>query len=348
MTCRRLATWGVALVVAGALMGRLGAQETGHHAPSLATASQKPARPPIHTTMEELHQHGGVPSGWRFSLPSGNPQAGRAVFAKLECYRCHAIKSESFPQSSSQESPSGPELTGMGSHHPAEYLAESILNPQTVVVLGPGYTDAAGLSIMPDYRDSLTVAELIDLVAYLKSLGGDDEHARMAGRHSGEGQAEHRQLLDTMAGHYRIRVVYHESQGSGHQHGAAPVSGTNPQGQNHLMVFVTDGTTGTEVPYLPVSAVIYTPTETPRPVRLLPMVAGEGFLYGADVTLPPRPARVTIAIGAIRIRVMPSAAGRFTKPENVSFDWIPQPPGPSSPSVDHHPSRGESGTEHGH
>jgi L-cysteine S-thiosulfotransferase len=347
MTRRRLATWGVALIVAGALMGRLGAQETRHQGPSLATSSQKPSKPPIHATMEELHQHGGVPFGWKFSFPSGDPQAGRAVFAKMECYQCHAIKSDSFPQSSSPGNPSGPDLTSMGGHHPAEYLAESILNPQTVVVLGPGYTDAAGLSIMPDYRDSLTVAELIDLVAYLKSLGGDDKHARTAGHHSGEGQAEHRELLDTIAGHYRIRVVYHESQGSGHQQGAVPVSGTNPQGQNHLMVFVADGTTGTEVPYLPVSAMIHTSTETPHTVRLLPMAAGEGFLYGADVTLPPTPSKVTIAIGAIRIRVMPSAAGRFTKPENVSFDWIPQPLGPSSPSADHHPSHGESGTGHG-
>jgi hypothetical protein len=348
MTRRRLATWGVALAIAGALMGRLAAQDTGHHAPSPATPSQNPSKPPVHITMEELHQHGGVPAGWTFSFPSGDPQSGRAVFAKLECYQCHAVAGESFPQTSSAERPSGPELTGMGGRHPTEYLAESILNPQAVVVLGPGYTDTAGLSIMPDYRHSVTVDELIDLVAYLKSLGGGHEHARTVGHHSGEGQAEHRKLLDTIAGRYRIRVVYHESQGSGHQHGTAPVSGTNPPGQNHLMVFVTDGTTGTEVSYLPVSAVIHTPAETPHPVRLMPMVAGEGFLYGADVTLPPRPARVTIAIGAIRIRVMPSAAGRFTKPETVSFDWIPQPPGPSSPSADHHPSRGESGTGHDH
>lgn len=40
---------------------------------------------------------------------------------------------------------------------------------------GPGHTGPDGRSVMPDYRESLTVAELIDLVAYMQSLKG--EHA---------------------------------------------------------------------------------------------------------------------------------------------------------------------------
>jgi hypothetical protein len=38
------------------------------------------------------------------------------------------------------------------------------------IVDGPGYTDDRGLSTMPDIREKITVGELIDLVAYLKSL----------------------------------------------------------------------------------------------------------------------------------------------------------------------------------
>jgi hypothetical protein len=67
-------------------------------------------------------------------------------------------------------------LTGVGSHHPPEYFAESILNPNAIIVIGPGYTGADGLSIMPDFREVLTVADLIDLVAYLKSLQGAHDH----------------------------------------------------------------------------------------------------------------------------------------------------------------------------
>lgn len=50
----------------------------------------------------------------------------------------------------------------MGTQHPAEYFAESVLNPNAVIVTGPRYTGPDGLSVMPDYRDSLTVTELID------------------------------------------------------------------------------------------------------------------------------------------------------------------------------------------
>jgi hypothetical protein len=58
----------------------------------------------------------------------------------------------------------------MGEHHPAGYLAESILNPNAVIVEGPGYTGPDGRSTMPDYREHLSLADFIDLVAYLKSL----------------------------------------------------------------------------------------------------------------------------------------------------------------------------------
>jgi methionine-rich copper-binding protein CopC len=62
----------------------------------------------------------------------------------------------------------GPDLTEVGRRHPG-YLVESIMNPNAMIVDGPGYTDSRGLSIMSDYRNELTVGELIDLVAYLKS-----------------------------------------------------------------------------------------------------------------------------------------------------------------------------------
>lgn len=126
--------------------------------------------PPIRTTMEALHAQGGVPKGWKFLLPPGDAEEGRKVFVALECFACHQVQSEDFPQASKTPRGSGPELTGMGSHHPAEYLAESIMNPNRVIILGPDYTGPDGLSKMPDYSDSLTVKQLVDLVAYLKSL----------------------------------------------------------------------------------------------------------------------------------------------------------------------------------
>jgi len=129
-------------------------------------------REPIRATMEQLHEAGGVPRGWAFRLPSGDAKRGRAVFARLECYRCHRLRGEPHPAPSA----AGPELTGIGGHHPAGYIAESILDPNAVIVEGPGYTGPDGRSTMPDYRDVLSVADLLDLVAYLETQGGVHRH----------------------------------------------------------------------------------------------------------------------------------------------------------------------------
>ena len=97
--------------------------------------------------------------------PPGNVAQGRAVFVKLKCFTCHTVQGETVPARSRP----GPDLTEAGSRLPG-YLVESIRNPNAMIVDGPGYTDDRGSSIMPDYRDNLTVGELIDLVAYLRTL----------------------------------------------------------------------------------------------------------------------------------------------------------------------------------
>ncbi len=136
-------------------------RHAGHH------HGEPEAEPgPFRVTMEELHAQGGVPKGWSFALPAGDPAQGREVFARLGCFACHKVSGEKFPASVGV----GPDLTGAGAHHPAGYLLESILNPNAVVVEGPGYTGPDGRSIMPDYRGQISAAELVDLVAYLKSL----------------------------------------------------------------------------------------------------------------------------------------------------------------------------------
>jgi mono/diheme cytochrome c family protein len=119
----------------------------------------------VRITMDTLHQLGGVPPGWTLSPPSGDPARGRAAFEQLGCHTCHAVRGESFAAPIAP----GPELTGMGGHHPAAYFVESILNPSAVVVDGPGYVGADGRSTMPAYPE-MTVAQLADVVAYLGSL----------------------------------------------------------------------------------------------------------------------------------------------------------------------------------
>jgi mono/diheme cytochrome c family protein len=60
--------------------------------PGLAIA--QPSEASVQIYMEALHQHDGSVPGWRFTLPAGDPTAGRAVFAKLECFQCHTIQGE--------------------------------------------------------------------------------------------------------------------------------------------------------------------------------------------------------------------------------------------------------------
>jgi len=117
--------------------------------------------------MAALHAQGGVPLGWQPTLPPGDPAAGRRTFDALGCPACHRVAGETF--ASRVPEPRGPELTGMGSHHPPAYFAEAIMNPDAVRIDGPGYLDDDGRSIMPAY-DTMTMGELADVVAYLASL----------------------------------------------------------------------------------------------------------------------------------------------------------------------------------
>lgn len=143
----------------------------------------RPAPPAVQpVTMEALHRSGGVPVGWRFTPPPGYVDAGRQAFIDYGCVSCHTVQGEQFPLPPDEERSPGPDLTGMGSHHPPEYFVEAILNPNAVLVDGPGYLGPDGWSIMPEYPD-MTLADLADLVAYLHSLtsgGGHDMRAHHA------------------------------------------------------------------------------------------------------------------------------------------------------------------------
>ncbi len=171
-------------------------QPVGKAQPSAATPVLIMASPGPRFSMEELHRMGGVPAGWQLSPPPGDVNRGREAFVSFGCHRCHAIAGEAFPESRSGP---GPELTGMGEHHPPAYFVEAILNPNGILIEGPDYLTAEGTSRMPSYPD-MSLAELADLVAYLSSLRGSEgtshPHHRPesaekhAGTHYGPGSAE--------------------------------------------------------------------------------------------------------------------------------------------------------------
>jgi mono/diheme cytochrome c family protein len=125
-----------------------------------------------------------TPKAWRFTLPPGRVDAGRKVFGEFECFKCHAVQGEEFPAPKVDEGRDGPALAGMGGMHPAEYFAEVIMNPNASVAWRikhhktekQSYIGADGRSKMPSYNGSMTIQQLIDVVAYLKSLTSASGH----------------------------------------------------------------------------------------------------------------------------------------------------------------------------
>ena len=309
-----------AALAAGALGLAVSAMAQGHAGHGAAAKDAASAPRPI--PMEELHRSGGVPRGWKFTLPpGGDPAKGRRLFAELECYKCHAIEGAGFPASGG-DGKTGPALTGMGAHHPAEYFAESIIAPDNVLLAGPGWIGPDGRSIMPSYADALTIVQLVDLVAFIKSQDG-----------GGAGHAHHTSPAQERAvGPYRVRLVFKPAgdKAEGHDHAPAHHGAHAPHGgaakagtSGHLMVFVSDATSGEPVPYLPVSAGIQARGVASRTVKLVPMMGGDGFHYGADATLPPGTQKIVLSIGATTMQVAGAERGRFARPQTVAFDWSP-------------------------
>jgi len=124
-------------------------------------------------TANEAAERGGTksveshhPRNWRFTMPKGDAANGRVVFEKFECFDCHRIRGESFPEPTYND---GPELSQMGPLHPLEYFTESVIHPNAVVPRK--LRDREGNSPMSkDHLDRITLRELIDLSSYLAGL----------------------------------------------------------------------------------------------------------------------------------------------------------------------------------
>ena len=297
-----------AVLVVGLGLGLLSAWGQSHVHSQAPSGSASPES--IRITMDALHAAGGVPPGWRFTLPTGDATAGRQAFVDFKCYACHAIKGEQFPLKPGETATAGPELTGMGGHHPAEYLAESIVNPSAVLVDGPGYIGGDGRSIMPMYPE-MTLAQLANLVMYLKTLTpASAEHA-------------HEAVREQMVAGYRVRLVYKKPDAADHMHHQHSPGGAAPKGQTpaRLTVFVTDASSGEPIPYVPVSAKIDGGGKPALTVKLSPSFGREGFFYDAPVNIPADAKRVTLTIGPTTMRLDQGAPEGLKRPQTVAFDW---------------------------
>lgn len=106
-----------------------------------------------------------------FRLPAnGDVERGKVAFVQLGCNHCHEVSGMDLPKPTVQP----PVPVVLGGMVPSEvtdgYLVTSIINPSYVLAPYPKETIAArGKSRMPDYSSTMTVAQLVDTVAFLQS-----------------------------------------------------------------------------------------------------------------------------------------------------------------------------------
>ena len=105
-----------------------------------------------------------------FFLPGGNPAAGQKAFADLKCFTCHQVeKSAEFLGPASKK---GPVLGGKQADYPSGWIANSIVSPaHTLVPDSYAEVETDELPEMNDFTEKMTVRQMIDIVAYIKSLG---------------------------------------------------------------------------------------------------------------------------------------------------------------------------------
>lgn len=115
---------------------------------------------------------GGIKSPRGFSLPDGDAEKGRLVYAELKCNACHTLSGEEFAGDENEPQvlsvALGGEVTRIKTYGE---LVTSIINPSHRLAKGDASDVIAidGESRMTSYNDVMTVRQLIDLVAFLQS-----------------------------------------------------------------------------------------------------------------------------------------------------------------------------------
>lgn len=107
-------------------------------------------------------------------LRGGDPGGGRQAFLDLKCTVCHRVTGEAdFPEPLSNIQ--GPVLDATLGSRPEGYVATAIIAPShsiSINVSDAVKTEMSGvLSPMADYSAVMTVRQMLDLLAYLETIG---------------------------------------------------------------------------------------------------------------------------------------------------------------------------------
>jgi mono/diheme cytochrome c family protein len=116
---------------------------------------------------------GGPKSGAGLRLPDGDVERGKVAFLELKCNTCHTVAKTEMPAPSRDYAYVRVVVLGGEVRQVKTYgaLVTSIINPSHS--LAPGYPKELitkdNQSAMANFNDTMTVRQLIDLVAFLQS-----------------------------------------------------------------------------------------------------------------------------------------------------------------------------------
>jgi mono/diheme cytochrome c family protein len=104
-----------------------------------------------------------------FRLPEGDAEKGKAAFLALKCHTCHKVEGVELPAADSPAPFSvvlGGETKRIKTYGE---LVTSVINPSHILSEKFNRQLADGkLSPMPEFNNVMTVAQMIDLVAFLQ------------------------------------------------------------------------------------------------------------------------------------------------------------------------------------
>lgn len=107
-----------------------------------------------------------------FFLEKGNPAAGRNAFKEFKCNACHNVQGDKeFTVSSGL----GPALGAKQADYASGWIANSMVSPSHAIALDAVDPGDNVPSKMTDFKDKMTVRQLIDLVSYIKSLEPEEK-----------------------------------------------------------------------------------------------------------------------------------------------------------------------------
>lgn len=110
----------------------------------------------------------GPRSGRGLRLPDGDIERGEVAFLGLGCVKCHVVADTPGPPSDEIQLPLGGEATRVETYGE---LVTSIVNPTHEISRRYRKQDSTedGETRMENFNDRMTVAQLIDLTAFLQS-----------------------------------------------------------------------------------------------------------------------------------------------------------------------------------